>query len=448
MKLIRYCLLLSNCIILNNAFGEELINTGQVPVILPTFNKPFLQREAKISAQEYPLAQTLKPYLENENYQPALKLLAEYKETKSPALLLLEAQLRMQQEEFKEAEKLLKLALEDMPDFIRAHLALASVYQFLHKSKEAQLALSQAISLGASGATHFAQLGYLNMQNNDSQSAIAAYQHALMLAPENMDIRQGLLFALVQSAQHNAARNLLTGMLHKQPENHQFWLQRASLALQAGDKNMALSSVEVAIRLGGESKQARNMAMQLNIQLKNYQRALDLSLLMLQEQQLEFIEIEKLLSWLVSNDEWHYVEALLDGTSVLGLTLNQTQQSQLLYFRGQIARQNQVLSEAKKTWKQAIKLDPSNGNALLALAKLMAFNAAFAEADLYYQRAEKLPELALPAKLGRAQLYVDQHDYEAALSLLQRTHSEYPHRHDLLKNIRILSNLVNSQQTI
>ncbi|GAA6185315.1 tetratricopeptide repeat protein [Aliiglaciecola sp. NS0011-25] len=449
MKLLqRYLVLLTSWGIFHNNLHAQPIDVSQIPVVLPSINLPFLQREAKITAQEYPLAQSLKTFLQNEDYRAALRLLEQYQEAKSPALLLLEAQLRMQQSQFHEAEGLLKTVLQQMPDLIRGHLALATVYQSIHKSKEAQKSLSQAISLGASGATHFAQLGYLNMQNNDPQSAIAAYQQALMLAPENDDIRQGLLFALVQSDQHGAARNLLSGMLDKQPENRQFWLHRANLAMHSGDKNIALSSVEVALRLGDNSKQARQMAMQLNIKSKNYKRALDLSLIMLQEQQLNFDETDKLLNWLASQHEWDNLDILLHGVSELVKNPANTQRSRLLYYQGLIAQKNQKTSIAKQVWINAIKSDPGNGDALLALAKLTAANASFVEADLYYQRAETLNTVALPAKLGRAQLYIDQLDYDAALDILQRTHAEYPHRHDLLKNIRILTNLVNSQNNI
>jgi tetratricopeptide (TPR) repeat protein len=69
----------------------------------------------------------------------------------------------------------------------------------------------------------------------------------------------------------------------------------------------------------------------------------------------------------------------------------------------------------------------------------------YAQAELYYQRAETLEDVKLSAMLGRAQLYIEQLDYISALTLLQQTLSMYPHRHDLQKNMRILTNLVNSQ---
>ncbi|MEP4889122.1 MAG: tetratricopeptide repeat protein [Aliiglaciecola sp.] len=444
----RYLVLMTCWASFQSNLNAQPIDLSKVPVVLPSINTPFLQRETKITAQEYPIAQSLKPLLLNNDYAAALTILEQYQEAKSPALLLLEAQLWMQQNQWREAEAILKTVLQEMPELIRGHLALATVNQSLDKTQEAQKSLSQAMSLGASGATHFAQLGYLNMQNNDPQSAIAAYQQALMLAPENDDIRQGLLFAFVQSDQHAAARNLLSGMLDKHPENRQFWLQRANLAMHSGDKNTALSSIEVALRLGDNSKQARQMGMQLNIQSKNYKRALALSLMMLQDQQLSFVETDKLLHWLASQREWVYLNELLQGVSELVTEPANSKRSRLFYYQGLVAQKNQNLPLAERLWIKGIKSDPGNGDALLALAKLKTNSAFFAEADLYYQRAETLDAVALPAKLGRAQLYIDQQDYGAALAMLQRTHSEYPHRHDLLKNIRILTNLVNSQNNI
>jgi Tfp pilus assembly protein PilF len=283
------------------------------------------------------------------------------------------------------------------------------------------------------------------MQNNDPHSAVAAYQYALMLNAENDDIRKGLLFALINSQQINAARNLLAGMLTREPDNSQLWLQRTNLAMQASDEAVALSSVEAAIRLGEQGASTRILAMQLHLKQKSYARALMLSIGLLDDKQLNFTETDKLLAWLVRENQWSNVQQVLDNTKALTATASFSEKSRLLHYQGQIALTKNDVNKAEKVWKQAMKIDAGNGDTLLALATLSMDQNRYAQAELYYQRAETLQDVKLSAMLGRAQLYIQQLDYVPALTLLQRTLSTFPHRHDLQKNIRILTNLVNNQ---
>jgi tetratricopeptide (TPR) repeat protein len=416
-----------------------------VVVESPNLNKLFLVREAKISAEEYPLAEQLKLRLQKSEYLLALRLLNEYEDKKSPALLLVEGQLLMQTEQWQQAELRFKQALLEMPDLLRGHLALAALYHRQEDYHKAQTSLSKAISLGASDANQYALLGYLHMQNNDPHSAVAAYQYALMLNAENDDIRKGLLFALINSHQINAARNLLAGMLTREPENSQLWLQRTNLAMQASDEQLALSSIEAALRLGEQKPSTKILAMQLHLKQKSYSRALVLSIELLNDKQLSFSETDKLLGWLVLENQWAYVQQILNHTSALAATASFSEKSRLLYYKAQLAWTENDLTQAEKTWKQAIHIDAGNGDALLALATLSISQNRYAQAELYYQRAETLEDVKLSAMLGRAQLYIEQLDYMSALTLLQQTLSMYPHRHDLQKNMRILTNLVNSQ---
>ncbi|MFT5924660.1 MAG: tetratricopeptide (TPR) repeat protein [Paraglaciecola sp.] len=424
------------------AQGLKLID---VVVESPNLNKLFLQREAKISVEEYPLAEQLKLLLQKSEYLPALRLLNEYEDKKSPALLLVEGQLLMQTEQWQQAESRFKQVLLEMPDLLRGHLALSTLYHRQEDYQKAQTSLSKAISLGASDANQYALLGYLHMQNNDPHSAVAAYQYALMLNAENDDIRKGLLFALINSQQINAARNLLAGMLAREPENSQLWLQRTNLAMQASDEQLALSSIEAALRLGEQKPSTKILAMKLHLKQKSYSRALVLSIELLNDKQLSFSEADKLLGWLALENQWAYVQQILDNTSALAATASFSETSRLLYYKAQLAWTENDLIQAEKIWKQAIQIDAGNGDALLALATLSISQNRYAQAELYYQRAETLEDVKLSAMLGRAQLYIEQLDYMSALTLLHHTLSAYPHRHDLQKNIRILTNLVNSQ---
>ncbi|MDU0355661.1 hypothetical protein RS130_18830 [Paraglaciecola aquimarina] len=117
----------------------------------------------------------------------------------------------------------------------------------------------------------------------------------------------------------------------------------------------------------------------------------------------------------------------------------------MLYYQGMLNLADEQLSAATQAFEQAINLDPTNGDALLALAKLVTQQKQFVHAELLYQRAERIKSLQLPAMLGRAQVYIDQQDFAQALQLLRQTAKAFPKHHGLESNIRSLSQIVNNQ---
>lgn len=415
------------------------------PKLVADHNQIHLQREAKISAEEFPLAQQIRPLLQAGDYTGALKVLTQHSQAKSAALLLLEAQLYMQDSRWKQAKTRLLDAIKKMPQLMRAHLALSTVYQAEENYDQARQSLAKAVALGAVSARHYALLGYLHMQNQNAHAAVAAYQQSLMLEPENKDTRQGLLFALAQSQQLQAASAVLAEMLNEQPSNPKLWLQRANLALQANDPDIALSSVEVALRLGEKGAASRQLAMQLQLKQQHFSRAFELAKSLINQGKLAFTETDKLMTYLAQKQQWSWLEKLITSTQKNAKGLNNLQRARLWQHKGQLALHRGKRKTATRAWRKAVELDPGNAQVLLLLAKQAADNQQYAQAELYYQRAETSPVDKMAARLGRAQLYIDQLDYAAALKLLESLLKTHPQRSDLRENIRILTSLVNNK---
>ncbi|MDU0355662.1 tetratricopeptide repeat protein [Paraglaciecola aquimarina] len=157
----------------------------------------------------------------------------------------------------------------------------------------------KAISLGAGNASLFAQLGYLNMQLDSPMSAVAAYQQALMLAPQDSNIKQGLLFALIRSKQFVPAKSLLEQILADKPNDAALWLQRANLAIESKDQHTAIASMEVAMRLGDDNPSTKQLAAQVHLKLHNYPRALVLLEELIDTAQLAMPAFQTLMNWLI-----------------------------------------------------------------------------------------------------------------------------------------------------
>ncbi len=422
-------------------------------LFLPVIHAPLDKREAQITPEEYPLAQQLRPLLEQQKYQAVLTLLTVHTaeaSTVSSALYLLIAQIQMQLNQPKQAEKNYLSALQLMPDLVRAHQGLSVLYISLEQPKKAQKSLIKAISLGANNSQLYAQLAYLNMQLNSPLSAINAYQQALMLDPDNGNIKNGLLFALTRSKQYAAASSLLDQMLIENSTNADMWIQRANLALEVKDNEKALSSIEVAIRLGTNKPEIYQLAAQIHLSQKNYNRANSLLSNLIDNHQLSMDSFDKLLTWLLKEKQWQHAEKLLINMTTYINDKNRTknsndEKSRLWHFQGVLAQSNNNNKKAEKAFNSAINLDPANGESLISLAKLLFKTNQLARAELLYQRAERLSEVKLAAMLGRAQIYIEQQQYDQALTLLRQTRKVFPQRHDLDANIQTLASIVNNQ---
>lgn len=414
--------------------------------LLPSIIAPLEQREAKITPSEYPLAQELKSLLDKLRYDEVLQLLEKHKnqaDTISPALYLLTAQVQMQLKKTKEAEKSYLAALQQMPDLIRAHHGLSILYLSTEQAEKSQKSLIKAISLGLANSDSYAQLGYLNMQLNSPISAVSAYQQALMLSPNDKNVQQGLLFALVRSKQLAAANSLLDKMLREFPDKVGIWLQRANLALESKNNHKAISSMEVAIRLGDKTPETRQLLAQMHLSQQNYTRSVSLLSDLIQSQQLKMTDFDKLLDWMLREKKWHHAGKLLTKIKKNNQQYSSYNKSRLFYYEGVLAKSKGIDSQAKKLFQQAVNTDPGNGDSLIALARLVTEQGNTSHAELLYQRAERLKPVKLQSMLGRAQIYINQQDYSQALNLLREAKKTFPAQHGLESNIRTLASIVN-----
>lgn len=417
------------------------------PVTLPDLSSLLSEREAKITPEEYTFAQKLKPLLGKNQYEQALTELENYPRQKSPALVLLSAQLAMQLKRYPLAERYFKQAIESIPDLVRGHLGLASVYQFTHQNDRAREALSKAISLGAAGGAIYAQLGYLHLQLQEFNGAISAYQQALMLEPKKREYKLALMHAFSASGQYAPARYLVDTLLRKNPDEPQLWLQRAVVAMEMQDTHTALASAEVAIRLGDKSVASRQLASQLHLKNGGYARAVALSRELYGEGQLKFKEMDKLIGYLRQMEQWTYISSLLSDMKKHYKRYSDAQLSRYYLYQGYWAQHKGNHKALKSNLEQAVEKDVTNGAALILLAKSILLSGNATHAELLYQRAEKLEGVRLQAMLSRTQLYIDQKEYGTALALLQQTHRLYPHQSNMVGNIRSLKNLVNNTQS-
>ena len=408
-------------------------------------------QQPELRANEASVLRELQPLLAAQNYKAvATQLNARPLGDDSTALQLLRGQVLLQLRDYAGAKAALTAAVTTMPNAANTHRSLSLVYLMEQNYAAARKHLSRALELGSQDAEAYAQLAYVNLQSGHGFGAIAGYQQALFLKPDNRQWQRGLAYALNQSGAYSSAQQLTDDMLTTTPEDADLWLLRSQIALQQNRVNEALSSLEVAIRLGDNTPANQLLAAQLHLQHGSSERAVSLleaNLKQLQkgDTQALLVTLEQVSSWLAHEKRWQTLARLLTAVDQAP-SLSAEARTAFAVPRARALMVNNKLQAAQQALATAISQNPTLGEALLLQAEVhIALNLS-ERAQLYYQRAQALPKFRERALLGQAQLAINRKAYAQALPLLREALLQNPNRSDLAANIRALETLVRNEE--
>lgn len=409
------------------------------------------QTTAKIQHSEIEFSQQIKPLLVAQDYEAVMREFSQRDITKdSAALCQLRGQVQLMLEQYEEAEKSLQRALSLLPEMALAHRNLGMVYMMTQSYQKAQQHLKKTIELGVSDSQLFGQLAYINVQLGYPASAVAGYQNALFLEPNNIQWQQGLLYAFINSHAFDQAQALLEQMLQSDIENAQLWLQRGQLALKKERFPQAISSLEMALILDKKNVENIVTTAQLHIQSGSSRRAVNLmvnnmSLFFNKQDGQKVAVLEQISAWLTNQEDWPKLKDLLSAVDSNREKLSKSYQAKFDVYHAKMAIAKHELTTAKKRLQQALKNDPSHGEALLTLANLLKQEQRDEQALRYFVRAQALIDYKERALIGQAQLEIDRQKYSQALRLLHQVIKFNPARRDVLVNIQSLESIVRNQ---
>jgi tetratricopeptide (TPR) repeat protein len=434
--------------------------------------------EAELSPYEKGFSRQVNPLLAGKQYQKVADLFNDRLiENDSAALLLLRGQIFLLLKKDVEAERAFTTALQKMSDLVKAHQGLSLLYMQQQHYKKAQRHLIRTIELGHADEQIYGQLAFIHVKSHQPWSAIAAYRQALMLAPEQRQYQQGLLFSLISAGDFSQAIILLDELINKQPDNAQLWLQRGQIALQKFDNVQALVSIEIALKLSPKDTSNQLLAAQLHLVQGSSERAVSLVEQAVKQYSAKYSaqplqqvtessmssgsvksqqEIAKVmlqtLAWLVDKQQWSLASEFVETSKkLLGVNskndmtysfLTQDQAALFSVYTAQLSLEKGNVKQAMASLKNALKVNPTLGDALLSLANLYKKQQQFTQARLMYVRAQALPDYQFTAWLGLAQIEIDTNNYKTALVLLKKALRTQPSRQDLAVNIRALEKLV------
>ncbi|HWN38793.1 MAG TPA: tetratricopeptide repeat protein, partial [Gammaproteobacteria bacterium] len=338
---------------------------------------------------------------------------------------------------YRPAETAFRLALQAGAN-IRAHESLGVLYLRTERYPDAQEQLAIAAQLGRNTALVHTALGLADVKMRRYSAAATDFQRALVLAPDDRNAQRGLLLALSETHEHNKAAALVEQLLRENPHDRDLWLYRARIALSADERAVALASLETALRLGDDSVDNRRACFELQMESGNVGRGVEL-LRGLRARELPFALLDQALGWLANENEWDRFRELL--TSVDRAALSGVEQSRLLTLRASLAVRDGNRRAASTALQEALDLDPSNADALLALGQIYRTDRDYGRAELVLRRASDYGEAREDALVARAEVAIEQEDFDGALMLLRNVVDSNPARADLKRNIDLLENL-------
>lgn len=416
-------------------------------IVVPMFSGEFRSREVEIKPEESEIAYQLKSLLQRKQFDTALVQLIAYNGGRhSLALQLLKAQIYFQMEQYENAEQAYLSVLSKMPDLVRAHYDLGQLYMVTEDHKSARKHFAKCVSLGKNDALVHGQLGFLNLKLHNAWSAINAYQAALVLEPESMQWKQGLLAAFSQANMHDNALTLVDEMLQQEQRSQSLWLHRANILAQMGESRKSIASLETAARLG-ELRHSQLMALaKLHLQEGNYQRAIEITKKEMLSNALSVESMDKILDWLHYESKWEYGLELLEKLEEHYDSYDVNQISIILLHKARFLERKGVAEVAiARLYDKSIDLNPSNGKAIMAYANYCRTIKSYAKAELLYSRAETFSEYARTATKGKVNVYIAQKDYDQALMLLKRYYQRYPDELDVKQMIHQLEKVTFTQ---
>jgi tetratricopeptide (TPR) repeat protein len=346
-------------------------------------------------------------------------------------------------ERYVPAEAALKAALLALPDYLRVHESLGLLYIRTERYGDARIHLTRAAELGLNTAGLHAALGYVNVQEKNWWGVVSAYQQALTLEHDNEGWQESLLHGLSETRQYAAGLALVDQMLQQEPDDPILWLYRAHMALNADQRTAALTSLETAIRLGDDSVGNKQVCATLHMERGSLARAVELLKSATEDLQYDFID--QALARLSYEDEWDYFRELLAGVDARQLSLTDSQRSRLLTRRAGLQLHDGNRQAAMASLQEALELDASNPDALMALGGAFRDDRDYNRAELMFQRASAFDLQRENALVSLAQLAIDQQNFERALALLREVVGSNPARTDLQRNVDVLENLLLAQ---
>ena len=376
--------------------------------------------EPTINSEEKEIFDLLRPQIQTNINTAITTLQANIVPESNAALNFILGNLYFEAGHFDQAIPQYEVAIRKFPNFMRAYNLLGMVHVRIDKLAKAIPYLIKTIQLGGADGDIFGLLGYCYLNEEKFDSALSAFQQALLFAPDSLDWKVNKAQCLLLSERWAESAALFEEILKEKPDKPEFWLSQANAFLGMERTEESAANYEILRRL---KKATPDSLFQLgdiymnenlpNLAFEVYQQALGAGG---KQDPGRAIRVARILveraAW---PDAGEYIFAIRE---TCGDQLTEEDHLRLVTLESQIASATGDIERAASLLKEIVAKDPMNGQALLLLARLQADEGEIEEAIFNFEAAQKLREFKVRALLAQAQMHVRLTQYGLAVPLL------------------------------
>jgi tetratricopeptide (TPR) repeat protein len=330
---------------------------------------------------------------------------------KSPALTFNLGNLLFETGDNTKAIAAYESALKEYPSFRRAHRNLALALVRENKLPEALDHLTEAIRLGDSDGSTYGLLGYCRLARKEFASALQAYRIAQVTEPDVAEWKAGIAQCLQETGGKEEAVALLDEVVALRPLESSYAVLLANIQIDLDRPDAAAKALELPYRLGVLAPDPTLLLAELHLRADRPDSAKSTTdSAFSKETKPGSNAILRLINTASSQGDWSFAKDLLTKAE----TPEPSRAMRLAKARYLIDSEEDPAA-GSKLLEKLVSEDPTDGTALLALAKHHAATGQPGSAELLLERATADSVSAYEAHVELVRLLVAQSRYAEAL---------------------------------
>ena len=383
--------------------------------------------EPKIETREAEFFKRLSDEMQKGSSAGLAMINREIKADSSAAIYFIRGNLNFQSGNLDAAQRDYKTSLEKFKNFMRAYKNLGMINLRKENYDQAAEYLGRALELGDRDARTYGLLGFCQLQSGRYLSAENAYRTALMLTPGNKDWSLGLAQSLMLMEDYRGAISIMEPVALNSKGEAQYWLFLVNAYLKQDQPDTAAELLEFMRNAG--LTDVSNLVLLGNIYTneQDFKLALDVFEEVLFQDNEEVspkivLDAANLFVRYGAFDEAENLLMQIDN-EFSGGALENEQKLTLLSLNAQVAKARGNLEDSVEIFEEILELDPTNGEAMLELARYYSGEGDYAKAYLILDRAERINANQAAALRLRGKLLVKEGRFKDAIEPLEQAAS-------------------------
>lgn len=374
--------------------------------------------EPNISTEERGILVEIQNLMAEDKRTAALEKLKSNELTKtSPALTFNLANLYFETGDTKNAITSYETALKAYPSFRRAHRNLALAYVRENDLEKALTHLTEAIQLGDAEGSTYGLLGYCRLSREEFDSALQAYRLAQITEPNVAEWKAGIAQCLQQLDKNTEAIALLEEVIRQRPLESSYSILKANIHLELNQLDDAVKALELPFRLKLLPPDPSLLLADLHLRANrksSAQTVIDAAFSN-KTSPPSTSAILRVINTASSQEDWKLVKTLFEQTQS-----EKSDRALNIAKARYLIASNEDVASGVAALRKLTQEDPTDGEALLTLAKHLAETKQPDSAELMFERASADPTTAYEAFVELARLHVSQARYADALAAIDK----------------------------